>query len=908
MQIPSDAFDLPFFREHGFVRKLCPHCGEHYWTQDETSETCGDAPCIDYDFIGDPPTNKQYTNSEMREKFLSYFERNNHSRVAPYPVVARCRDDLMFTIASIIDFQPYVTEGILPPPANPLVVSQPCLRFEDIDLVGITAGRHLTIFEMGGHHAFNYEGGEQVYWKDKTVEYHHGLALEIGVPSESVKYKEGIWAGGGNAGFCLEPTVGGLEISTLVFMQYRVVNGEWIQMPINIVDTGYGIERWTWLSQGSCSGFHAIYGPVLDKTIEWAGMNLDESLLSELAKYSYLIDLNNQEEERRNIAKKVGIEYEQLIDTLYPVEGIYGAIDHTKAMAFILSEGIVPSNVKEGYLTRMLFRRGYRLLRRAGIEDRMPDLVKLQIDFWGDDFPQLRKMEDEILEMVKVEDRKYRETLNRGKSMVQRHVKKNKKVSMDQLVEFYESHGLTPEDVQDAAKEIGTALKVPGDFYTLMSRKHMGEGKEKKIVEKEGADLAKRLEELPSTRRIFYEKPYDKEMNAKVIEVIEGTKVILNQTVFYAEGGGQISDQGVLIVGDAEYRVKDVQSIEGVIIHNVDRPGIKKDDKVHGIIDWDRRISLMRAHTSTHIIIGAARKVLGEHAWQAGASKTVERARLDISHYARITREEVEEIEHLANMVVREGRQVTCKFMQRDKAEKKYGLRLYQGGAVPGKEIRIVDMGDWDVEACGGTHLANTSEIGFIKIVDTERVQDGVERLVFASGPHALDEVQRREALLMEAADLMGAPYESIVESVQNNLDAIKELRTQLDSLQKTLSRELAETLVDKAMEVDSLKVVFHRDEVDFEFLIELGNAMEERESNIVAFIMSTSQRRFGIKAGKGAMEKGIHAGELTTKLGELMGGSGGGAPYFGQGGGGDPEKFMGAKHEILEAIRDQLQ
>jgi len=907
VQVPPDAFDLPFFREHGFIRKQCPVCGEHYWTQDEASTSCGDAPCVDYDFIGDPPTSRKYTIRDMREKFLSYFERHGHKRIAPYPVVARWRDDLMFTIASIIDFQPYVTEGILPPPANPLVVSQPCLRFEDIDLVGVTAGRHLTIFEMGGHHAFNYKGGKQVYWKDETVRYHHGLATEIGIPSESIKYKEGVWAGGGNAGFCLEPTVGGLEISTLVFMQYRVVKGEWVQMPINIVDTGYGIERWTWLSQGSCSGFHAVYGPVLDKTLKWAGMKLDESLLSELAKYSYLINLNNQEEERRNIAKTVGIEYEKLVETLYPVEGVYGALDHTKAMAFILSEGVVPSNVKEGYLTRMLFRRGYRLLRRAGIEDRLPDLVELQIDYWGNDFPQLKAMKDEILEMVDVEAKKYRETLRRGKNMVQRHVKKTKEVTMDHLVEFYESHGLTPEDVQEAAKEIGIDLEVPDDFYTLMSRKHMDSGKEKKIVEKKEATLAKRLEHLPRTRRIFYEDPYQKEMEAEVLEVIDGTLVVLDQTVFYAEGGGQESDKGVLMVGETLYRVSDVQSVEGVIVHKVDRPGLKKGDHVHGVIDWDRRIALMRGHTSTHIIIGAARRVLGEHAWQAGASKTVKRVRLDISHYARITREQVEEIERLANKVVREGRPVKCKFMQRDIAERTYGLRLYQGGAVPGKEIRVVDMGDWDVEACGGTHVANTSEIGLIKILGTERVQDGVERLIFAAGPYALKEVQRREALLMDAADLLGSPYESILESIRNNLNTIKELRNKLTALQKAFSSKLAETLVDKAPKVDGVSVVFYSDEIDFDFLIELGNAMEEHEPAIVAFLMSTSQRRFGVKAGRKAIEKGVHAGRLTAKLGKLLGGGGGGAPYFGQGGGGSLEKFNEAMPQMIEALKAQL-
>ncbi|GAG28600.1 unnamed protein product, partial [marine sediment metagenome] len=247
-------------------------------------ENCGDAPCVDYTFIGNSPVNKPYTVAEMREKFLSFFEERDHLRVNPYPVVARWRDDLMITIASIVDFQPYVTEGILPPPGNPLVVSQPCIRFEDIDLAGYTAGRHLTFFEMGGHHAFNYEGEPQIYWKDQTVRYHHELLTkDLGVPDEMVTYKEGLWSGGGNAGFDLEGCVGGLEVSTLVFMMYRVIGERMEPMPIRVVDTGYGMERWAWLSQGSPSAFHAIYGPVLDEIMGWAGLSPDVELLQETA-------------------------------------------------------------------------------------------------------------------------------------------------------------------------------------------------------------------------------------------------------------------------------------------------------------------------------------------------------------------------------------------------------------------------------------------------------------------------------------------------------------------------------------------------------------------------------------------------------------------------------------------------
>jgi len=491
MQVPPDEFKLPFFEEEGYVRKLCPSCGYHYWTPDPDSENCGDAPCVDYSFIGNSPMNRPYTVPEMREKFLSFFEKRGHKRINPYPIVARWRNDLMVTIASIIDFQPYVTEGILPPPANPLVISQPCLRFEDIDLVGITMGRHQTMFEMGGHHAFNYEGQPPVYWKDETVRYHHELLTEeLGVPGDLVTYKEGLWVGGGNAGYDVEGCVGGLEISTLVFMMFKELNGKLEPMPIQVVDTGYGIERWAWLSQGAPSAFHTIFGSLLDKAVKWAGLNPDWGLLSEIASHPYLTDLDSKMEGRARLASRFDMDLEDLNSLLDPIEGIYAALDHTKGLAFILSEGVVPSNVKEGYLSRMLFRRSYRLLRHAGIEDRLPDMVDAQIGLWGDDFPQLKHMRDEILEMVSVEKSKYRDTLSRGSGLVKRYLSRDKSIPPDQLVEFYDSHGLTPEDVSEVASEMGVEVSVPGDFYTQVSQRHMsekqttGEAGEEEFVEK----------------------------------------------------------------------------------------------------------------------------------------------------------------------------------------------------------------------------------------------------------------------------------------------------------------------------------------------------------------------------------------------------------------------------------------
>lgn len=426
-RFPAREYNLPFFKELGYVRKLCPKCGKYYWTPDASQKTCGEATaegCASYTFIGNPPTRKKYTMREMREAFLSFFEKNGHARIKPYPVVARWRDDIYLTHASIIDFQPYVTDGIAPAPANPLVVSQPCIRMVDIANTGPTFGRHMTIFEMGGAHAFNYPDKE-IYWKDQTVRYHHEwVTKSLGVKSDEITYKEEVWSGGGNAGPCVESIIRGFEVATLVFMQFKVVNNQFVKLPIRTVDTGYGIDRYTWLSQGTLSGFHAIYGDLLGWIFKMAGLaKTDKKLLARVAEVSGLVSLDktaSRLETRRKEAELVGMSLKELDTFLTPIENAFAVADHTKCLSFVLSEGVVPSNIHEGYLARLIFRRIYRLLRLLGIPDKLYDIIDMQINLWSKDYPHLKEMQGEIVETLQVEEQKFEETIKRGEGMVKR--------------------------------------------------------------------------------------------------------------------------------------------------------------------------------------------------------------------------------------------------------------------------------------------------------------------------------------------------------------------------------------------------------------------------------------------------------------------------------------------------------
>jgi alanyl-tRNA synthetase len=580
---PAEAYQLPFFKQEGFIRKHCPKCGEYFWTQNQAQETCGESgsdECGCYTFLGNPATSKKFSLSEMREAFLSFFERNGHMRIKPYPVVARWRKDIYLTHASIIDFQPYVTEGIAPPPANPLVISQPCIRLTDISNTGPTFGRHLTIFEMGGAHAFNYPNKE-VYWKDDTVRFHHRFATEcLGVKSEEVIYKEGVWIGGGNAGPDVECICRGLEVGTLVFMQYKVVGDDFVELPIRTVDTGYGIDRFTWISQGVPSLFQAIYGNLLEKVLKMAEIsNVDNDFLARVAKYSGLVSVDkraNRMVARKRVSELTGIDLSTLEKILVPIENVWAVTDHTKTLSFMLSEGVVPSNIQEGYLARLLFRRVYRLMRSLDMEtSKLYDIVDMQLDYWGRDFPRIKAMQNEIVEMLKVEEEKFVETLKRGEGMVKRiatelKTKGTGKLPMDTLTELYDSHGLPPEIVKQAAEKEGVEVEVPENFYALIANRHMQVPKpaEEEDVKAE-VMLEKVAEQLPATEQLYYLDVYQKEFDAKILKVINGTYLVLDRTCMYPEGGGQPTDQGWLTSGNAQFEVVSVQKIGKVVVHKL---------------------------------------------------------------------------------------------------------------------------------------------------------------------------------------------------------------------------------------------------------------------------------------------------------------------------------------------------
>jgi alanyl-tRNA synthetase len=920
----DEAYQLDYFDEAGFHRQECGECGDMFWSRADR-DTCGEPPCAEYGFIDSPGFDDEYALGEMREEFLSFFEARDHTRIDPYPVAAnRWRDDVLLTQASIYDFQPLVTSGTTPPPANPLCISQPCIRMQDIDNVGKT-GRHTMAFEMMAHHAFNakadiedpeeyaYEG--EVYWKEETVEYCVELFEELGADIDELTLIEDPWVGGGNAGPAFEVIYQGAELATLVFMsleqdpdgEYEMKDGNrYSEMDTYVVDTGYGLERWTWVSQGTPTVYEAVYPEMIAFLKDNAGIELSDeeaAIVHNAAKLAGRMDIDEAEDieaERDTIAEQVGVDVEELRDLVAPLEEIYAIADHSRTLAYMLGDGIVPSNVGTGYLARMVLRRTKRLVDSVGVDAPLDELVDMQADRLG------YENRDTVRDIVRSEVEKYRETLDRGGRRVRQladdYAGKDEPIPTDELVELYDSHGIQPDMVEEIAAERGVEVAVPDDFYAVVADRHGGETA---ASEDAGIPYADRLAELPDTDRLYYEDQQRMEFEAVVLEVFDRDDdrfdVVLDQTMFYPEGGGQPPDHGHLATDDVTAEVEDVQRHDGVVLHTVDEdPG--KGEFVRGQVDATRRKRLMQHHTATHIVVHAARQVLGEHVRQAGAQKGVDSSRIDVRHYESVAREQVKEIESMANELVQDNVPVSQEWPDRNEAEEKHGFDLYQGGIPAGEQIRLIQVAD-DIQACGGTHVARTGDIGTIKLLGTERIQDGVIRLTFAAGDAAIEATHRTEDALYEAADVLDVAPDAVPDTAARFFDEWKARGKEIEELKEQLAQARAAGGADtEEFEVAGTTAVVQRIDADMDELRAQANAVVE-QGQIAVLGSGEAGAQFVVAVPDGVE---VDAGEVVGELAGRVGGGGGGPSDFAQGGGPDGDKLDDALDDaeaILQSV-----
>ena len=866
---------IDLFRREGFIRKKCENCGRFFWTLDPERKRCDDQPCSPYTFIGDPPTARKFDEVSSWKAIERFFVKNHHASIKRYPVVSRWRPDLYFTVASIVDFQ-RVEAGkvVFQLPANPLVVPQMCMRFNDIPNVGVS-GKHYTSFVMVGQHSIADKEG---YWKDRCVDLDFALMTrEVGIPKKEIPFNEDVWVGYGAFGYSLEFFVRGLELGNAVFTAFEGGISDYREMKEKVVDMGSGLQRWAWLSQGTPTNYDANFSSVLRKMNELCKIDTDRKLFlaySKLAGTMNVDEFGSLAEQRGIIARQLGVDGKALEAQLGPREAMYSIADHSRSLLFSIADGMLPSNSGGGYNLRIIFRRAVNFIRHYGFPLSITDVVNWHIDHLSGMYPELEEHRDDVARVLEVEASRYAASGVRVSKIVSSLSLGGKEVPTEQLIRLYDSDGVTPEQLADA----GAVIDKPEDFYEQVQARHIT----RKVEEpRPKFDTDK----VPPTKLLYYDDGAGFDFRARVLRVFQGGYVVLNQTVFYPRGGGQEPDRGT--IGDS--KVVDVEKYGDVVIHRVEGKAPRAGTTVRCQVDTRRRRRITQIHTATHIVNGSSRQVLGPWVWQHSAFKEEDYGRIDITHFAHLTEEEVQKIEDVANEVVRRNLKVTNTFMPRQEAEEKYGFRLYQGGVVPGRLVRVVNIGGWDIEACGGTHSRTTGEVGLIKIVKAERVQDGVERLEFVAGEAAIEYMHRMDSELKELTEVLGTQRENLPRVAKGVLDELEASRAREKSLGQAMVELSSAGISNQAKSLGRAKLYVSKNPpMGEEQIIAQGQKSVAADPSLiyVTLFSTAKSARIICFVGTDAVKAGYSAADVVKRLAPALGGSGGGSPAFAQGGG----------------------
>ncbi len=748
---PEKQYPTTTLRAKGFIRRQCGKCSRYYWTTNPDRKICGDTRCVGgFLFIGEK-SKKNLLYTEVWEEFSRVHENLGYTPIKRYPVIARWNPTTDFVMASIAAFQPYVVSGEVAPPANPLTIPQFSIRFPDLDNVGIT-GAHYTGFVMMGEHAFVQP---QKYDVNKyCLDHLEWLQKGMGLKTEDVTIHEDAWEGGGNFGPSIEFFSGGLEISNQVFMQYEQTNKGPRELKIKVLDMGQGQERASWFSQGLPNSFESTFPTTIKKIRTATGIKYDKELLTKFSPQAGLLnsgDFEDMNKQWRKVAEKTGIPIETLKPEIQKNAGVYRVAEHTRTLLVALADGALPSNAGGMYNLRVILRRALATIKQYGWNIDLLDVAEWNAKELKKQYPELLEKIENVKKILEVEKKKFEESTIRAKSTIQKIA--GKQLEAQELLELYESQGISPELLKSASEEQGKSFTIPEKFYSMLSERHKHQDQETQTQQDKIV-----LGDIPETEAMYFADWKKKEFDAKII-FLQDKFVVLDKTLFYPTSGGQVHDTGIL----GGVKVVDVFKQGKIIVHELEKEqAFKKGETIHGAINWERRFQLAQHHTATHIINAASSIVLGEHINQASAKKDVDKAHLDITHYENLTSEEVQKIEGEANKIIKKGIHIHKEFMPRESAEKKYGMEIYQGGAVPGKTIRIVNIENTDIEACGGTHLDSTDEIGKIKILKTAKVKDGVVRITFVAGKAAEKAEKEEEDLKRELAKELECTTEQI--------------------------------------------------------------------------------------------------------------------------------------------------
>jgi len=884
--------------------------------------------------------------NEVRETFLRFFEERGHVRVPSMPLVPQ-DPTLLFTNSGMVQFKD-VFLGIGTRPYRRVVDVQKCMRVagkhNDLEDVG-RDGYHHTFFEMLGNWSFgDYYKREAIAWAWELLtrvwglpperlwatcfEDEHGEiprddeAAEIWVqqpgfnPSHVLFFgrKENFWemAEVGPCGpdseihidrgpeFCDrrdEPghvcrVNGGcarfLELWNLVFIQYNRTGPTTLEpLPAKHVDTGMGFERLLAVLQGAPDNYGTdLFTPLMDRVQELCGQS-------------------PAERERDVVAYRV-------------------IADHARAAAFLVADGVVPDNEGRGYVLRMILRRAARFGRKLGlVRPFLAEITDVVADRMGEAYPELVQHRRFIREVVTAEEERFARTLESGLLRLEELVAAAKAEGRSALrgedvFRLYDTYGFPKEMTLDVAREAGLEVDWEG-FEREMDRQRERARARSSFVLQVPSSVQALAERGVRTEFVGYRRL---RASARVVAVLrdgvgvdaaqagEPVEVVLDRTPFYAEAGGQVGDTGWLVSPRARVEVQDTQRPAGeVVVHRgVVRSGtLRVGDRVRAEVDAPRRREIMRHHTATHLLHRALREVLGEHARQAGSLVAPDRLRFDFVHLQALTADQLEAVERRVNEKVLEALPVRVDFLPYEEARRTGAMALFE--EKYGDVVRVVSVGDYSRELCGGTHLRNTSEVGLFRIVQETGVAAGVRRIEAVAGWAAYRWARNQAQLLQEAARRLRTSPEEVPGRVDRLLAQLRELERQVQALQRGVGAAELENVLERAQEVEGVRVVSARfDGLREDALRAIGDRLRDRLRSGAVVLGSALDGRVALVAMVTRdLTHRLRASDLIGPVAEVVGGRGGGRPELAQAGGGDPGRLDEALERVPEFVRRLL-
>lgn len=881
------------------------------------------------------------SSAEIREKYLKFFESKGH-KITPSASLVPSDSSILLTIAGMVPFKP-IFLGQVKSSLKRAVTSQKCIRTNDIENVGRTS-RHHTFFEMLGNFSFgDYFKEDAIKWAweffTKVVgfteeklwvsifkdddESHDIWQNLIGLPEKRIVRlgeEDNFWKVGptGPCGPCSEIYIdlgeekaskegGGvgvderyLELWNLVFMQYnREEDGSLTPLPKQNIDTGLGLERIASVLQNAETDFETdLFLPIIKSIAQNAGI-----------KY--------KEDKKKDLALKV-------------------IADHIRALVFMISDGIVPSNEGRGYVLRMLLRRAFRYGKVINYNQPfLYEVAPVVINLMKEVYPETYKEENRICQVILAEEKRFQETLNIGIQILDNLKEELKQKSKNRLsggdaFKLYDTYGFPLELTRDILEEDGFGIEED-DFKNEMkiqkerSReswvKTKVSGEDDRTNQKLYQDI---LKDKGETEFIGYDFL---EAKSKVIAITKENKLVdeakagdkckifLEKTPFYAEKGGQIGDKGVITTTSKNNLSVEILStqapIEGLIVHfaEVSKGEVKVGEEVLARVDFSQRKAIARNHTATHLLHRALRDVLGNHVKQSGSAVNNHHLRFDFNHFAPLTNDELEKIESLVNEKILDELKVETKISTFDKAKEIGAIALF--GEKYGEQVRVVKIGEFSLELCGGTHLNSTSNIALFKILNEEGIGSGIRRIEAVTGERALNYIKEKENIISEVSDILQTIPSEIPLKINQLIDDANNMKKKIKIIRNKLAHYEVDKLLSKKKEIKGVNIISLKVEAeDNNGLRDWGDLIKNKiKSGIVVLGTELDNGKVALLAmvTDDLAQKGYNAGNIIKAIAPIVGGKGGGKKTMAQAGGQKVDKLNQALEKVFNLPIDQL-